>query len=162
MSMSGLDRQGGYRTLELRPMTGVLGAEIYCLDLRAVSGDAVEEVRRAVAENLVITFPGQVLSHDEHTEFTRRLSDHIQMPQVKSLGNYEDQYRCWQTRTPYDESAYLNALKKLGSPLLIQLAQKTYGHAEFRAHISQGLPTQLPVGFLARPQGLSIGHSGLT
>jgi transposase len=27
-------------------------------------------------------------------------------------------YRCWQTRTPYDESTYLNALKHRGSPLL--------------------------------------------
>jgi len=30
-------------------------------------------------------------------------------------------YRCWQTRTPYDESTYLNALKRRGSPLLRQL-----------------------------------------
>ncbi len=30
-------------------------------------------------------------------------------------------YRCWQTRTPYDESTYLNALKKRGSPLLSKL-----------------------------------------
>jgi len=27
-------------------------------------------------------------------------------------------YRCWQTRTPYDESKYLHALKRRGSPLL--------------------------------------------
>lgn len=27
-------------------------------------------------------------------------------------------YRCWQTRTPYNEVAYLNALKRRGSPLL--------------------------------------------
>ena len=27
-------------------------------------------------------------------------------------------YRCWQTRIPYDESAYLNALRRRGSPLL--------------------------------------------
>jgi transposase len=27
-------------------------------------------------------------------------------------------YRCWQTRTPYDESAYPHALKRRGSPLL--------------------------------------------
>lgn len=27
-------------------------------------------------------------------------------------------YRCWQSRTPYDESKYLNALKRKGSPLL--------------------------------------------
>ena len=29
-------------------------------------------------------------------------------------------YRCWQNRRPYDESAYLNALKRRGSPLLEQ------------------------------------------
>jgi hypothetical protein len=27
-------------------------------------------------------------------------------------------YRCWQTRTPYDEVTYLNALKRRDSPLL--------------------------------------------
>ena len=27
-------------------------------------------------------------------------------------------YRCWQTRTPYDEARYLSALKRRGSPLL--------------------------------------------
>ena len=31
-------------------------------------------------------------------------------------------YRCWQTRTPYDESTYLNALKRRGSPLLTSIA----------------------------------------
>jgi hypothetical protein len=34
-------------------------------------------------------------------------------------------YRCWQTRTPYDESTYLNALKRRGSPLLRQLGATT-------------------------------------
>ncbi len=32
-------------------------------------------------------------------------------------------YRCWQTRTPYNESVYLNALRRSGSPLLKQLAE---------------------------------------
>ena len=31
-------------------------------------------------------------------------------------------YRCWQDRTPYDESTYLNALKRRGSPLLDSIA----------------------------------------
>jgi transposase len=31
-------------------------------------------------------------------------------------------FRCWQNRTPYDESIYLNALKRRGSPLLHNLA----------------------------------------
>jgi transposase len=30
-------------------------------------------------------------------------------------------YRCWQNRTPYDESKYLNALKRRNSPLLKQV-----------------------------------------
>ena len=34
-------------------------------------------------------------------------------------------YRCWQTRTPYNESTYLNALKRRGSPLLKQLGATT-------------------------------------
>jgi transposase len=34
-------------------------------------------------------------------------------------------YRCWQTRTPYDESTYLNALQRRGSPLLQQLGATT-------------------------------------
>jgi transposase len=31
-------------------------------------------------------------------------------------------YRCWQTRTPYDESVYLQALKRRSAPLLHHLA----------------------------------------
>jgi hypothetical protein len=30
-------------------------------------------------------------------------------------------YRCWKTRTPYNESRYLNALRKRRSPLLKNL-----------------------------------------
>ncbi len=32
-------------------------------------------------------------------------------------------YRCWQTRTPYDESIYLKALARRGSPLVKQLGE---------------------------------------
>ncbi len=32
-------------------------------------------------------------------------------------------YRCWQDRSPYDESKYLEALRRSGSPLLKQLAE---------------------------------------
>ncbi len=34
-------------------------------------------------------------------------------------------YRCWQTRTPYNESTYLKALERRGSPLLKQLGATT-------------------------------------
>ena len=32
-------------------------------------------------------------------------------------------YRCWLTSTPYDESTYLNALKRRGSPLLTSIVE---------------------------------------
>jgi len=32
-------------------------------------------------------------------------------------------YRCWQSRTPYDEATYLNALRRRGSPLLTSIAE---------------------------------------
>ena len=32
-------------------------------------------------------------------------------------------YRCWQARTPYDETTYLNALRRRGSPLLKNLIE---------------------------------------
>ena len=32
-------------------------------------------------------------------------------------------YRCWKTRTPYDESVYLKALKRRGSPLLANVSE---------------------------------------
>jgi transposase len=32
-------------------------------------------------------------------------------------------YRCWKTRTPYDESVYLNALRRRGSPLLANYSE---------------------------------------
>jgi transposase len=31
-------------------------------------------------------------------------------------------YQCWKTRTPYDETTYLNALRKRGSPLIKNLS----------------------------------------
>jgi hypothetical protein len=34
-------------------------------------------------------------------------------------------HRCWQTRTPYDEATYLNALQRRGSPLIKQIAPAT-------------------------------------
>ena len=49
-------------------------------------------------------------------------------------------YRCWQNRTPYDESTYLNALKRRGSPLLDSIA------ASPRVRGGLGCPVAHPEG----------------
>lgn len=38
-------------------------------------------------------------------------------------------YRCWKTRTPYDETRYLNELKRRGAPLLHHLQPKPQAQA---------------------------------
>ena len=58
--MQNFGRTEGYLHISLRPMTGVIGAEIFGIDLHEPSEAAVAEVKRALGENLVITFPDQV------------------------------------------------------------------------------------------------------
>lgn len=84
------DRLAGYRHLQLHPMTGVLGAEITGVDLVDAPDAAIEEIRRALAENLVITFPQQSLSDIEHLRLSERLGTHLRMPQVQGLPGMED------------------------------------------------------------------------
>ena len=42
-------------------------------------------------------------------------------PTCLSLQAHRHLYRCWQTRTPYDESTHINALERRGSPLLTSI-----------------------------------------
>lgn len=88
--MQSFGRTEGYLHIQVHPMTGVIGAEIVGIDLHNPSEAAVEEVKRALGENLVITFPDQVIDHAEHIRFSSMLGEHIRMPQVKSLEGFED------------------------------------------------------------------------
>lgn len=60
----------GSPTIEARPVTGVIGAEIHGLDLRRPLTDAaVDEVRRLLHQHLVIFFRDQHLTDAEHRDF---------------------------------------------------------------------------------------------
>jgi len=62
--------------LEIRPIAGSLGAEIQGLDLRSPLDPAiVAEIDRALCEHLVVFFPEQKLSPDEHVAFSRALGE---------------------------------------------------------------------------------------
>lgn len=63
---------GPYRHITVRKLTPVIGAEIGGVDLsRPLAGDALEEVKRAFAENLVIFFRDQQLTPQQHIAFGR-------------------------------------------------------------------------------------------
>jgi taurine dioxygenase len=62
-----------YRSIQVQPISGALGAEISGVDLACDIDDAVVgEIRRALVENCVIFFRGQKLSPERHLAFGRR------------------------------------------------------------------------------------------
>ncbi|MHB8662575.1 MAG: TauD/TfdA dioxygenase family protein [Acidimicrobiales bacterium] len=62
--------------LDIRPVTPVIGAEVYGLDLGAPLGaDVVSAVRAALVRHLVLFFPGQNLSPDQHAAFARQFGE---------------------------------------------------------------------------------------
>lgn len=56
-------------------LAGALGAEIHGIDLRSVSDDDIAVVRELLREHLVLFFPGQNLTQDEHVEFGRHFGE---------------------------------------------------------------------------------------
>ena len=62
--------------LEICPTAGSLGAEIYGLDLRKpLDSETAAAIDRALCEHLVIFFPDQKLSPDQHVAFSRSLGE---------------------------------------------------------------------------------------
>ena len=61
-----------YETFSLRQLSPTIGAEIGGLDLREdLSPGQLDEIRRALAENLVLVFRDQKISLEEHKRFAR-------------------------------------------------------------------------------------------
>lgn len=76
---SALDRSAVPSDLQVRRLSGSLGAEVHGLDLRTVGPDEVATILDLVHEHLVLFFPDQHLTPDEHITFGRhfgRLEGH--------------------------------------------------------------------------------------
>jgi len=80
-----------YRHIDVRPLTGVLGADILGVDLREpLSQDVWAEIRNAFADHQVILFPDQQLSHEQHVAFARGFGEVIRLPQLHSVEGQPD------------------------------------------------------------------------
>jgi alpha-ketoglutarate-dependent taurine dioxygenase len=75
-----------YRTIDVQPLTGALGAEIRGLDLaESLDRETQREILEAFREHLVVYFPDQPISNERHVEFARLFGDVITLPQIFSL-----------------------------------------------------------------------------
>jgi taurine dioxygenase len=74
------------RALEIRPVAGALGAEIFGVDLsRPVDDETIAAIRRAWLEHLVIFFRDQDLPPAKFLAFAHRFGEPIEYPFVKGL-----------------------------------------------------------------------------
>ena len=71
-----MESRNGYRTIEVRPLSGVVGAEIFGADLAsAVDDEQFSEIRDAFHAHGVIFFREQDLTPERHISFARRWGD---------------------------------------------------------------------------------------
>lgn len=79
-----------YARLDLRPMAGALGADVYGVDLAALDDAAFAEIERAFAEHLVLFFHDQRLTPEQHVALTRRFGPVSRVPFVKHMEENPD------------------------------------------------------------------------
>ena len=66
------DEKREFKTIEVAPLTPVIGAEITGIDLsKPLEDEQLAEVRQAFADHLVLVFRDQELSREDHKRFAR-------------------------------------------------------------------------------------------
>jgi taurine dioxygenase len=77
--------------IEIRPVSGALGAEISGVDLsRDLDESTVDQLKDAFHENLVLFFRGQDIAPGRFLEFAGYFGEVIPYPMVKGLDDYPD------------------------------------------------------------------------
>lgn len=80
-----------YRTIEVAPIAGALGAEIRGAELhRAPAGEQLAEIRRAWLEHLVIVFRDQRMDSDAFMAFARAIGTPVEYPFVRGLAGWPE------------------------------------------------------------------------
>ena len=65
-----------YEVLDVRPVTKVIGAEVFGVDLsQPLSNRQIDELHTAIAEHHVIFFRDQHIDHDAHKAFGRAFGE---------------------------------------------------------------------------------------
>ena len=69
---------------EVKKLSMALGAEITGIDLCKVSDNDIEEIKSLLTEHMVLFFPGQRITQDEHVEFGAKFGELEGHPNLKN------------------------------------------------------------------------------
>ncbi|SEB14556.1 TauD/TfdA family dioxygenase [Variovorax sp. YR216] len=79
-----------FKRIEVRPLNSTIGAEIHGVDLtRRLDDDTWREILQAFHDYLVIYFPDQPISHDQHLAFSERFGSLMDIPQLHKAEGYD-------------------------------------------------------------------------
>lgn len=77
--------------IEIRPVAGALGAELFNVDLsRPFSSETTSAIRQALLEHLVIFFRDQKLSPENYLKFTANFGNPVEYLFVKGIDGYPE------------------------------------------------------------------------
>lgn len=78
-------------TLDIRPLTGACGAEVFGVDIsQELSDTTVASIRKALLDYNVIFFRDQNLTPEQHRAFTLRFGEVVVNPVYKHVDGYPD------------------------------------------------------------------------
>lgn len=78
-----------YRRIEVRPISGALGAEITGVDVsQDLSDDVVDEIRQAWLDHVVVFFRDQVLTPAQQVALAKRFGEPVEYPFVGGLKDF--------------------------------------------------------------------------
>jgi taurine dioxygenase len=79
-----------YQSIEVRTLTPAIGAEIFGVELGALSNQQLDEIHDALLRHIVIFFRDQKLTPDEHKAFGRRFGNLHIHPAAPSLEGHPE------------------------------------------------------------------------
>lgn len=90
-----------YRTIQLKPLTPTLGAEVHGLDLtQEPTAEQLQEIRQAMNDHFVLAFRGVNPSREQHKAFVRHfgtLHRHVLASVRAESSEYDPEILAWKT-----------------------------------------------------------------
>jgi alpha-ketoglutarate-dependent taurine dioxygenase len=85
----GFSRSETHDSVDVRPVSGAIGAEIGGVDLaRDLPAETIAAIRRALLDHCVIFFRDQQLTSEQYLAFARRFGEPIEYPFVRGLDGF--------------------------------------------------------------------------
>ncbi|MEP2827918.1 TauD/TfdA family dioxygenase [Parvibaculum sp.] len=80
-----------YKTIDVKPISGALGAEIEGVDLsKELSNEIFDDIHQAFLDHVVIFFRDQHITHEQHKAFGRRFGTLNIHPYVKGMEGHPE------------------------------------------------------------------------